>query len=215
MNGFLRECYDVAGSSNSDVNVPLFLLKSGFYHLFSKDIFAHHSTDIKGLRNIETSGQLLLGTQYVGFLNKHDRVFLNIHGRLLIEGTVAIGKGCRLDICTGATCALRGCSITGQTNLIVAHYVEIGEGSIISWGCELSDEDWHDIVYEGKEQKGDAIVVGKHVWVGSYVKILKGVHIGDNSVIASSSVVTKSFVEEGVLIAGNPAEIIKRKVEWR
>jgi acetyltransferase-like isoleucine patch superfamily enzyme len=155
-----------------------------------------------------------VGTGYVGFLNKHDRTFLNINGKLVIEGTVVIGKGCRLDICKGAVCTLRQCSITGQTNLIIAHSLEIGEGSVISWGCELSDEDWHDIKYEGKREKDLAIVVGRHVWIGSYVKILKGVHVGDNSVIASSAVVTRSFTEKNVLIAGNPAEIIKSAVEW-
>jgi acetyltransferase-like isoleucine patch superfamily enzyme len=215
MKDFFHVCYNVARSSNSDVNVPLFLLKSGQYHCFSKNIFAHHNTSIKGLRNIETRGQLFVGTPYVGFLNKHDRTFLNIKGKLLIEGTVLVGKGCRLDICKGAVCTLRGCSITGQTNLIIAHSLEIGEGTVISWGCELADEDWHDIKYEGKQGKDHAIVVGNHVWIGSYVKILKGVHIGDNSVIASSSVVTGSFTEGNLLIAGNPAEIIKREVEWQ
>ena len=215
MKNFIRGCYGIIRYSKSDVNVPLFLLKSAYYHLSSKNIFAHHNTIIEGLRNVETHGQLFVGTPYVGFLNKHDRTFLNINGKLLIEGTVVVGKGCRLDICKDAVCDLRGCSITGQTNLIIAHRLEIGEGSVISWGCELSDEDWHDIKYEGKQEKDRAIVIGKHVWIGSYVKILKGVHIGDNSVIASGAVVTKSFTEKNTLIAGNPAEIIKREVEWR
>jgi acetyltransferase-like isoleucine patch superfamily enzyme len=207
MKNFIRGCYSVVRSANSDINIPLFLFKSAYYHLLLKNIFAHTNTTILGLRNIETRGQLFVGTNNVGFLNKHDRIFLNINGKLLIEGTVVIGKG--------ANCTLKQCEITGKTNLIIAHGLQVGEGSLISWGCELLDEDWHDIKYEGKREKDHTIVIGNHVWIGSYVKILKGVHISDNSVIASSAVVTKSFAEGNVLIAGNPAVIIKREVEWR
>jgi acetyltransferase-like isoleucine patch superfamily enzyme len=217
MKNFIRRYYGkymVLESSNWDVNIPLFLLKSAYYHLFSKSIFAHHSTTISGIRNIETHGQLFLGTQEVAFLNKHDRTFLNIRGKLVIRGTVQIGKGCRLAISKGAICTLNECGVTGQTNLIIAHGLDIGKGSIVGWGSELVDEDFHAIDYEGKREEDRAIVIGEHVWIGSHVKILKGVHIGDNSVVAANAVVTKSFEENNVLIAGNPAQIIKRGINW-
>ena len=58
------------------------------------------------------------------------------------------------------------------------------------------------------------IEIGRHVWIGSGVKILKGVKIADNTVIAANSVVAESILEENVLIAGNPAHIIKRSITW-
>ena len=217
MREFIRGCYQVISGNNSDVNCPLFLLKSLYYSRLSKHIFAHHNTTISGLRNIQVQGHLFVGTAYVGFLNKYDRTFLNIGGKLVIQDHVNIGKGCRFDICKGAICTLRRCSITGQSNFIIAHSLDIGEGSVISWGCEFLDDDWHELTYEGRVQKVEdhGIVIGNHVWVGSHVKLLKGVHIGSNSVIGANAVVTRSFPEEHVLIAGNPATIVKRGVEWQ
>ena len=209
-----RSKYRLLRSNNFDVNIPLFLLKSAYYHLFSKSIFAHHNTTILGIRNIDTYGRLLLGTPEIAFLNKHDRTFLNIRGKLVIQGNVRVGKGCRFAVSKGAVCTLNECYISGQTNLIVCHRLDIGKGSIIGWGCELLDENFHTIEYAGKANRDPAIVIGDHVWIGSHVKILAGVHIGENSVIAANSVVTRFFEEKNVLIAGHPAQIIRRGIEW-
>ena len=43
----------------------------------------------------------------------------------------------------------------------------------------------------------------------------KGVNIANNSVIGASAVVTKGFEESNVIIAGNPAKVIKRGINWR
>jgi acetyltransferase-like isoleucine patch superfamily enzyme len=200
-----------------DINIPTFLLKSAYYHLLSKNIFSDHTATILGIRNIETRGRLSVGVEGVGgtgWINRHDRTFVNVQGRLVIEGIVGVGKGCRICIHKGAVCTIRQCAITGLTNIIITHGLEVGKGSTIAWGCEILDADGHAINYEGKQEKDNAIVIGDHVWIGSNVKIKKGVHIADDSVVASNSVVTKSFTEKNVLIAGHPAKIVKRGVEW-
>ena len=53
------------------------------------------------------------------------------------------------------------------------------------------------------------VVIGNNVWIGGGVTILPGVCIGNNVVVGAGSVVTKSF-PDNVVIAGNPAKIIKR-----
>jgi len=201
-------------SSDYDVNLPLFCLKSAYYHLFSKNIFAHHSTTIKGIRNIDTRGRLFVGIPAFYLANRHEGTILDIRGKLVIEGHVDIGKGCRVLVHKGAICTLKGCTIIGQANLNVGHRLEIGRYTTIAWGCEFLDGDGHTIHYEGKTERDRSIIIGDHVWIGSHVKILKGVHVADNSVIAASSVLTKSFEEDNVLIAGNPAKIVRRGVKW-
>ena len=51
--------------------------------------------------------------------------------------------------------------------------------------------------------------IGNDCWLGANVVVCPGVTIGDNTVVAAASVVTKSF-PENVVVAGNPARIIKR-----
>ena len=55
------------------------------------------------------------------------------------------------------------------------------------------------------------IKIGNNVWIGANSLILGGVNItGSNVVIAAGSIVTKSFSESNVVLAGCPARIIKQ-----
>ena len=64
----------------------------------------------------------------------------------------------------------------------------------------------------GKRIKGiesaRPISIGNNVWIGMGAKILDGVNIGDNAVIAAGAVVTKD-VAANTLVAGVPATIMK------
>lgn len=52
------------------------------------------------------------------------------------------------------------------------------------------------------------ITIGDNCWIGGHATINPGVTLGDNVVVASGAVVTKSF-GDNVVIGGNPAKIIK------
>jgi acetyltransferase-like isoleucine patch superfamily enzyme len=55
---------------------------------------------------------------------------------------------------------------------------------------------------------GKPIVIGRNVWIAADATILGGVTIGENSVVAAGSVVTRDG-PANVLVGGNPARMIR------
>lgn len=52
------------------------------------------------------------------------------------------------------------------------------------------------------------VVIEKNVWIAAGVTIIGGVTVGENSVVAAGSVVTKD-VPPNTLVAGNPARVVR------
>ena len=76
-------------------------------------------------------------------------------------------------------------------------------------GAYVTDSDWHTIYDRMVRNETPAPVhIGNNVWLGDGSCVLKGVTIGDNSVIGARAVVTKD-VPSGVVAAGNPCRGIK------
>lgn len=94
--------------------------------------------------------------------------------------------------------------------------IRIGKDCMFSKGINLYTSDMHSILDSSSKviNKGSNIEIGDHVWVGLNAMILKGSAILHNSIIGAGSVVTKKFTESNVVIAGNPAQIVKRQINW-
>lgn len=67
----------------------------------------------------------------------------------------------------------------------------------------------HNICDYEKYIEDSPIVIGDNCWLGANAILLPGVTLGSHVVVGAGSVVTKSFEEDNVVIAGNPAKIIK------
>jgi acetyltransferase-like isoleucine patch superfamily enzyme len=84
--------------------------------------------------------------------------------------------------------------------------IEIGENTLFGEGVKIYDHN-HQYLYENdqltvssKEFSLDAIKIGKNCWLGSNVVVLKGVTIGDNSIIGAGCVIHKDVPENSVIV---------------
>ncbi len=95
--------------------------------------------------------------------------------------------------------------------------ITIGNECMFSNDIDIRTGDSHSIINtETNERINHAknVTIANHVWVGAHTSILKGSSLATNSIVATRSVVTKPFDEEGVLIGGIPAKIIKQNITW-
>ncbi|VAW12789.1 hypothetical protein MNBD_BACTEROID03-195 [hydrothermal vent metagenome] len=96
--------------------------------------------------------------------------------------------------------------------------ITIGSDCMFANDIDVRTGDSHSIFDAQTNKKinyAQNIAIADHVWVGSHVSILKGSKILSNSIVATRSVVTKKFDQEGVLLAGTPAKIIKDNITWK
>ncbi len=161
-------------------------------------------------------GFLVLGTERSSFRGWAGRnsLFLEEEGVIEVRGFNQIGRGSLLWVLGGGRIQLDGCSTSGKNMIIAKEYVEIGEGTQIAWGVTISDHDFHKTYTGGVQNVETAPVrIGKNAWIGMDARVLKGVEIGAGAIVAAGSIVTRS-VPPHALVAGVPARIIRRDVEF-
>jgi len=98
-----------------------------------------------------------------------------------------------------------GCGFSGT---IIGVFKKISLGNNVRCGANtvITDGDWHlDDYRVGPPQE---IIIKDNVWLGLNTIVLKGVTIGENSVIGAGSVVIKD-IPINVIVAGNPCKVIR------
>ncbi len=88
----------------------------------------------------------------------------------------------------------------------------IGKKTLIGLNVEIYDSDFHGVEPNKRSvssAKMASVCIGENVFIGSNVKILKGVSIGNNSIIGAGSIVTQ-FIPSNVVAAGVPAKVIRQ-----
>lgn len=122
------------------------------------------------------------------------RVEVGVWGREPGHGAITIGDGVLLS---------------PGTRLSACDHITIGNGVMMANGTYITDSDWHTIYDRTqRSEKQTPVVVGDNVWLGDHATVLKGVTIGENSVVAARAVVTRD-VPANVIVAGNPAQVVK------
>lgn len=118
--------------------------------------------------------------------------------------------------------------IDDTTSILCVDHIEIGAYTAIAKDTVICDNNNHPIspafrrnmrtvpveddLRTWKHSAHAPILIGENVWIGSQVRICKGVTIGDNSIIAANSVVTKN-IPANCIAAGNPAKVVKTNID--
>lgn len=154
---------------------------------------------------------------------------LNIKRRRVRPCTVWLGKGARFDcggftMYEGASVVVLdgGCLTVGHNSYMndsliqCASSIVIGDDCAIAGDVLIQDTDFHPTLDESGQERPyvKPIEIGNHVWICAKATILKGVTIGDGSVVAAGAVVTKD-VPAYSLVGGNPARVIKQNISWK
>ena len=125
----------------------------------------------------------------------------------LQQRCIIVARGGIINIGSGV--CMSGCTIYSMDSITIGRNTDIGAG------CKIIDNDFHPLPYSQRhpiEQldkvKKRPIDIGEGCFVGANSIILKGTTIGKNVVVGAGSVVSGTF-PDNVIIAGNPAKIIK------
>lgn len=147
--------------------------------------------------------------------NAYSYLGISDGGVLEFLGTATFARGSSVRI-DGGHLVIGSCYSSNKNCFIsCCENIIIGEHALLGWNINIRDSDGHSIIYPSKRRfKDSSIVIGSHVWIASYVDILKGVTIGDDSMIAYRSCVIGNVEKSNCLIAGSPAKIIRDNISW-
>lgn len=163
-------------------------------------------------------GLVRIGFGDVGIFDQdRSRSVWRVAGRVVFNGSARLGHGTKISVDQAGVLSFGSdVEISAESSIACRNSIVIDDGSLISWDVQIMDSDWHKVLNEQNVQVNldSEVKLGKKVWVGSRVLILKGVEIGDGSVVAAGAVVTKKFPGTCQLLAGNPAKISRTGVTW-
>jgi acetyltransferase-like isoleucine patch superfamily enzyme len=197
------------------------------YHAFGSDrVFAvnrSHGCEVDEVVN-QLVTQAALGDRVrVGrnawFVNnRNDLSALSIGNESVLRGCLRVERFRKATLQIGDRCYLGD-----DTIISCAVEIRIGSYVLIAHGTEIYDNDSHPVdpaerrrdidLILGKDEgprpeiPAKPVVIGDNVWIGSHCKIMKGVSIGDDAVVAAGSIVTQD-IPAGGIAAGNTAKLV-------
>ena len=181
---------------------------------------AHGMLNLKYARLIARLGWLKLRfgrrlvTDGLCFVGPGVQVEIGRNARLVLGRWSWIGHGCKIRIHEGEV-RIGAKTVMGQECTISAYQrVAIGHECVIADRVMLIDFD-HGVVEVERPIRLQGIYkrdvhVGNNCWIGYGACILRGVTIGDNAIVGTSAVVTKSLPDNAIA-AGIPARVIRMR----
>jgi acetyltransferase-like isoleucine patch superfamily enzyme len=163
-------------------------------------------------------------------LGKSSRFYGKIYFKRYPQSKIAIGKKCVFRSSPRSNMAglNRSCAISTHTKeaeifigkrsgfsgtvIGAAESIKIGDNVSCGANVTITDFDWHNLnpsQRSGPIEVSSPVVIEDNVWLGLNCLVLKGVHIGKNSIIGANSVVASS-IPANVIAVGNPARIVRK-----
>lgn len=145
---------------------------------------------------------------------------VTVKGNLKVnaKGKITIGDNCKIWSHLGITQLSAGpraiieigknTFINTGTIITARHLIKIGDNCQIANQVIMMDNDFHGVDNRDATPIKESIIIENNVWLATRVMVLKGVTIGEGSVIAAGAVVTKDIPPYS-LAGGVPAKIIR------
>lgn len=130
-----------------------------------------------------------------------------------VKGYCGLSYGTTVEINENATFVSDYFTCNSNSVLVINKKTTIGNDVMLGRNVVVYDSDFHSI--NGEETVSEEVTIGNHVWVATNCVILKGVHIGNGSVIAAGTVVDKD-VPECVVVANEDGQrILSNNAQWK
>ena len=145
-----------------------------------------------------------------------DNVKITIKNNIKIHSSLSIdcsASNCFLNIGSNARFGTTQIQMRDEPNVSLI----IGDDFLCGYVVSIRNGDGHtifDLNTKKPINKANKIVIGNHVWICRDVQILKNTNIPSNCIVGMGSIVTKKFYDEYCIIAGRPAKIVKKGVNW-
>lgn len=135
----------------------------------------------------------------------------------LYSRTIICTRTPEAEIVIGSNVGISGVTIYARKGIY------IGDNTCIGGNAKILDNDFHPVDYEARNKLSEMkhgpeendlipskeVKIGKNCFIGCNSIILKGTVLGDGCVVGAGAVVSGVF-EEGTVLGGNPARVIKK-----
>jgi acetyltransferase-like isoleucine patch superfamily enzyme len=165
-----------------------------------------------------------------GFYCETSQIFRKLRSKkpraVVIGKHVSCYAGCSFAVGENGRCTVGDFTLMNGALIMAEEKIDIGSHCLISWNVGIADSDFHPLdpaqrlidaqalapFFQDRparpKLKTVPVTIGDNVWIGMNAVILKGVTIGENSVVAAGSVVSKP-VAPNTIVAGNPAVVVR------
>ncbi len=205
---FAKAVRSMSLPSIKPIHRPLYYLHVGILKFIRKAIQGLWIVPLFRARCVECGSGLKLPNGMPEIVGEH--LILKIGNNCqILDSTLAAGKGLDNPV------IMLGDNVTVgyHSDISAAVSVIINSDTMIAKDCFIADNSGHPVDPKRRHEPVSVdeirpVYIGRNVWIGTGSYII-GASIGNNSVVAAGSVVTKD-VPANVVVAGAPARVVKK-----